>query len=107
VTQATGSRTEIRLSRLRDIGWSLWDPIGPLPTPEFWDRKPFADEYDAYLLAAATDLRRGTPAGTVIEDLIRCEVQHMGLGERPDTRARATAVARAILGTEGLWVDPD
>ncbi len=107
MTQATGRRTKIRLSRLRDIGWSLWDPIGLLPPGQAWDRKPFADEYDAYLLAAAADLRRGTPADAVIEDLIRCEVEHMGLGERPDTRARATAVAHAILGTEGLWVDRD
>ncbi|MBB4630217.1 hypothetical protein SAMN04244581_04955, partial [Paracoccus denitrificans] len=44
----------IKLSKLRDIGWSLWDPIGLLD-PESpagrWDDEAnlsFADEYDSY-----------------------------------------------------------
>ncbi len=28
--------SKIRLSRLRDIGWSLWDPIGVTSKNEHW-----------------------------------------------------------------------
>lgn len=45
-----------KLSRLRDIGWSKWDPIGLLGDGQKWDDEDcqqFADEYDSYLLQAA------------------------------------------------------
>ena len=41
------------LSRLRDVGWKEWDPIGLLAAGEAWDQKPFADEYDDYLRKVA------------------------------------------------------
>ncbi len=47
---------KIKLSRLRDIGWSLWDLIGLLKSGQRWEDdecRPFANEYDAYLLNAA------------------------------------------------------
>lgn len=101
---------KIRLSRLRNIGWALWDPIGLLPEGARWDDAEglsFADEYDAYLIHAASLLRRGTPGAEVVAYLADVEVRHMGLGEREDTEARAAAVVAAILADDRLWSRPE
>ncbi len=79
---------KIRLSRLRDIGWTLWDPIGLLEKGEAWDHKPNADEYDGYLLKAAGQLRRDAPAKEVVDFLIWAEAENMGLGNNPSQRKR-------------------
>ena len=50
------SQSTAMLNRLRDIGWTLWDPIGLLPPEGEWDdcaNRSFAGEYDQYLIAAA------------------------------------------------------
>ena len=103
-----------KLSKLRDIGWRLWDPIGLLhqdgQPAGTWDseaNQDFADEYDAYLMAAASALRRGRPAAQVIDDLVRIESDHMGLGTGPTTAARAKAVVAAILADPAIWTWPD
>ncbi|WP_231860111.1 hypothetical protein [Bordetella parapertussis] len=102
-----------KLSKLRDIGWELWDPIGLLEPgfyPGKWDEeanRPFADEYDSYLLDAAGQLRRGVPRVQVVDYLVRIETQHMGLQEGPTTRDRAEAVVAAILADDGIWTWPD
>ncbi|AFK60760.1 hypothetical protein TKWG_00160 [Advenella kashmirensis WT001] len=101
----------IDLSKLRDIGWTLWDPISLLGTAEskqqwYSDRNlPFADEYDAYLVSAANALRNGAPAQQVVDYLVHIETQHMCLTERPDTRSRAKAVVTAILADDSIWFD--
>jgi len=94
---------KIRLSRLRDIGWSLWDPIGLLDEGESWDGKPFADEYDTYLMQAAGRLRRGVPREEVVEYLVWVESDHMGLGTVPAPREPAEKVVAAILADDQLW----
>ena len=61
---------KLRLSRLRDIGWDLWDPIGLLAPDAKWDDEAnisFADEYDSYLVSAASQLRRGASHQQVAE----------------------------------------
>lgn len=83
---------KIKLSRLRDIGWSKWDPLGLLGDDQKWyDEacRPFADEYDSYLLQAAGQLRRGVPEDTVAHYLVDIEVDHMCLGTAPRALARA------------------
>ncbi|MBP1849043.1 hypothetical protein [Rhizobium halophytocola] len=83
---------KLKLSRLRDIGWTIWDPIGLLAPSERWDEGEalaFADEYDNYLREAAGLLRRGTPAEDVVRLLVAVETSRMGLAERPDTVNRA------------------
>ncbi|MGO4836916.1 hypothetical protein AB4144_32195 [Rhizobiaceae sp. 2RAB30] len=100
----------LKHSRLRDIGWSLWDPIGLLPTGETWDHEDnlnFADEYDRYLSDAATELREGRPDAEVVALLVNIEADHMGLGERPDSQTRAAAVVAAIHADDQLWTFPD
>ncbi|WP_417669421.1 hypothetical protein [Roseibium sp.] len=101
---------KIKLSRLRDIGWSLWDPIGLLDTGKSWeddDCRPFADEYDSYLIEAAGKLRRGVPDADVATFLVKIEAEHMGLRERSDTYERAQSVVAAIHADDKLWTYPD
>lgn len=103
----------IDLSRLRHIGWTLWDPIsllGPAQTDQQWysDKNlPFADEYDAYLVFAANELRNGAAPQQTVDYLVHIETQHMCLAERPDTRDRALAVVTAILADDSIWIDAD
>jgi hypothetical protein len=95
---------KLKLSRLRDIGWSLWDPIGLLGPGQRWEEaQAFADEYDAYLIQAAGLLRRGTPDQDVIELLVSVETAQMGLGQQPDTYARARSTVAAIKADNDLW----
>ncbi len=83
-----------QLSRLREIGWLTWDPIG-LGGP---DRGWPADEYDSYLLQAAEKLWHGKTDEAVADYLIEIETGHMGLAATPSVQARALEVARALRG---------
>jgi len=99
---------KIKLSRLRDIGWTKWDPIGLLREGQRWDDedcRAFADEYDSYLLAAAGQLRRGASEKEVVRYLIDIEANHIGLGRTWRAKARARAVVAAIQAAEDLWTD--
>ena len=44
---------EINIPKLREIGWSRWNPIG-LPGPP----ETPADEYDSYLLTTVKAIKR-------------------------------------------------
>jgi len=97
---------KLKLSRLRDIGWSLWDPIGLLGPNQRWDEgeaQAFADEYDTCLIEAAGLLRRGIPDQDVVELLVRIETAHMGLAQQPDTYERARSTVDAIKADKNLW----
>ena len=94
---------KIRLSRLRDIGWTHWDPIGLLDKGDTWDHKSYADEYDCYLIQAAGKLRRDAPINEVVDYLIWVEAEHMGLGTHPTQEERAERVVAAILADDQLW----
>lgn len=104
----------VKLSKLRDIGWNLWDPIGLLGpsghSPGRWSEKAnqrFADEYDNYLISAASQLKQGEPRDQVVSYLVHVEAEYMGLGERPTSRERAEAVVAAILADDSIWTWPD
>ena len=104
----------VKLSRLRDIGWNLWDPIGLLGSsghfPGRWSDKAnqgFANEYDNYLISAASQLRQRAPQDQVVGYLVGVESEYMGLGERPTSRERAEAVVAAILADDSIWTWPD
>ena len=94
------------MSKLRDIGFSLWDPIGLCGPGESWEGQPWADEYDSYLPTVASMLRDGRPEGECVDHLTWVAVEHMGLGtnragdvipEREAAhRAAATVVVAAI-----------
>ncbi|NPD17003.1 hypothetical protein HOY34_17560 [Xinfangfangia sp. D13-10-4-6] len=104
----------VNLSRLRDIGWSLWDPIGLLGAsgcfPGKWSdeaNQKFADEYDGYLIFVASQLRQGEPPGQAVNYLVQVETDYIGLRESPTTRKRAEAVVAAILADDNIWTWPD
>jgi hypothetical protein len=85
-----------QLSRLRDIGFRYWDPIGILSPSESWVNHPAADEYDEYLMEAASLIRRGTPVSDAARRLIDIQSDHMGLPVGPDEKRRAEEAAAAV-----------
>ena len=104
---------KVRLSRIRDHGWALWDPIGLLGDrghfPGKWTderNKRFAGEYDRYLIDAAHQLRRGVSPEGVVDFLVDIEANYMGLGERETTRDRAQALVSAIRQDDLVWMWP-
>ena len=86
---------KMQLSRLRDIGWSVWDPIA-LRDMEDWKDGAGADEYDGYLLHVASLLRRGAAEAECVDYLVKIEADHMGLGATQATHDRAIEAVRAI-----------
>jgi hypothetical protein len=76
---------KIRLSRLREIGWSVWDPIG---LSDMGAAEDAPDEYDGYLLKVAGMLRRGEPVENAVLYLVWAETVNMGLAETSQTRKR-------------------
>ena len=82
----------IQLSRLREIGWTKWDPIG-VGGPDYgWP----ADEYDTYLLQAAGQLWNGHSVTEVADYFVKIEREHMGLEVTPGIHERALEVAEAV-----------
>ena len=86
------TQPKFQLSRLREIGWSKWDPIGVGGPDNSWP----ADEYDSYLLQAAQQLWHGQPDEVVADYLVQIETEHMGLSAVSGIRSRAIDVARSI-----------
>ncbi|TWJ08884.1 hypothetical protein [Altererythrobacter ishigakiensis] len=84
-------RPKFKLSRLREIGWAKWDPIG-LSGTEDWSE----DEYDSYLLQAAGRLWNGESRQEVTSYLVSIETEYMGLGEAPGIHQRANEFADAL-----------
>ena len=96
-------RPKLRLSRLRDIGWSLWDPIGLNDFGGDWKNISFADEYDSYLVQVASLLRDDQSEEKAVEYLIYAETERMGLSPVPGMHERAQAVVSAIKNDKQLW----
>ncbi|MGI9383194.1 MAG: hypothetical protein ACR2PO_08565 [Methyloligellaceae bacterium] len=85
-------RFKLKLSRIRDIAWSIWDPIGLRGLEGDWPD----DEYDTYVLRAAGMIRNGHSLKVVADYLVEIEEFYMGLGRKSDTRKRAEQTAKAI-----------
>ena len=94
---------QIRLSRLRDIGWRCWDPIGLSEIDGGWENSAAADEYDSYLMKAAGMVRRNEGDNAAAQYLVWVESEHMGMGIVPSTRSRAEATVAAIRADNQLW----
>lgn len=102
-------QAKIKLSRLREIGWSYWDPIGlkAISDGDWQDGGSCADEYDGYLIQVAGRLRRGDPPADIIAYLEDIEIGHMGLNRNITTRSRAEATVNAIASyVASLQVGP-
>ena len=96
-------RPPLRLSRLRDIGFSLWDPVGILSHGEPWIGQPAADEHDAYPASAAALLRDGMSDDACVKMRFNVETQRMGLSVRP-TPEEVARIGRLIAALR-LYVD--
>ena len=84
---------KIQLSRLREIGWQLWDPIG-LADRTGLSGEGCADEYDHYLLHVVSMFCRGASMAETTDYLTAVTSEHMGLSV-VDADA-AVATSRAI-----------
>lgn len=85
------ARPKLDVSRLRQIGWSRWDPIGLNGA----DGRP-DDEYDSYLLQAAGRLWNGATEDEVVGYLVTVQVEQMGLGPGAGVQERACETAGAL-----------
>ena len=81
----------LKLFRLRELGWTLWDPIGLAPAEE-----AFEDEYDSYLLQVASRLWHAQPDDRVCQYLVQIEQEHMGMGGSSSAKERAMALVSAV-----------
>jgi len=90
------TQPRVQLSRLRDIGFRDWDPIGILREGQPWKDHPAADEYDPYLLDLAGRLLGGAGDAEAADFLMWVESDHMGLGTAARTADRAAATVRAV-----------
>lgn len=75
----------IQISKLREIGWAFWDPIGLKD-----DRQDCEDEYDSYLLQAAGMIWRHSPRAEVVEYLVDIENNYIGMPDRGSDAATIT-----------------
>jgi hypothetical protein len=79
------TRPKIQISRLREIGWEFWDPIGLKD-----DRQDCEDEYDTYLLKAADMIWDNTPQEEVVDYLFDIEQNYIGVPDRGSNAANLT-----------------
>jgi hypothetical protein len=85
---------KIQLSRLREIGWKLWDPIGLANNGGSPD-EGCADEYDRYLLHVVSMISRGGSKKEATAYLTNMASEHMGLSVVDAEAAAATSQAIA------------
>jgi hypothetical protein len=85
---------KIQLSRLREIGWKIWDPIGLAHSGSAPD-EGCADEYDSYLLHVVSMISRGGSKDEATLYLTDIASEHMGLSVVDADAAAATTHAIA------------
>ena len=90
-----GAAFKTFLAALREIGWSVWDPIG-LSAERANCVDECVDEYDGYLLAASGKLANGASEDKVADYLVFIENGHMGMPKSDTARNRAFTTARRI-----------
>lgn len=69
--------------------------------------RAWADEYDAYLLNAAGQLRRGVPEEEVARYLAEIQTKHMCIGRWDAALIHAREVVAAIQADDELWTLPE
>lgn len=94
------------LSRLRDIGWLIWDPMGLNNFGEDWKGVSFADEYDTYLIKAAGMLENNASQEEVVGYLVWAKTEYMGLASWAGIHERAKEVVSAIRNDNQIWKNP-
>jgi hypothetical protein len=92
-------KLKFSIKRLREIGWSLWNPICLSQCPFDWCGEPYEDEYDTYLSRAAAMIHNGADDSKIVAYLYCIEAEYMGLTEEPisdEYRQKLAAVAFEI-----------
>ena len=100
----------VDFDRLREIGWSLWDPIGLSGVTEGWRGEPYEDEYDRYLYNAARMLKNNCTVDEVADYLFLIQSQYMQIGPKQidgTIRAKLIRVALAISDDSQIWKNPE
>ena len=82
---------KIQLSRIRQIGWRDWDPIGLHDGSDFGPSN-CADEYDLYLLHVVGLLCQGGARAQSTSYLVQIASEHMGMGSAVDLDASRKTV---------------
>ncbi len=96
----------VDFDRLREIGWSHWDPIGLLGVTGGWKGQPYEDEYDRYLYNASQMLKNNCSVADVADYLFLVQSQYMQIGPKEITdtiRAKLIGVAQAISDDKHIW----
>jgi hypothetical protein len=86
-------RLNINLSRLRDIGWTLWDPMAVRPPAGLWPDDG-EDQYDSFLVHASTMMNHGRSRQDAALYLI--QIASILLGRADVDRVAAATTANAI-----------
>jgi hypothetical protein len=88
----------IDLNRLREIGWTTWDPIAFMRNQKTWIGQPFENEYDHYLIHVADRIVAGADDEELVSYLVRveCEDMYDGAIETEACRTRAAATIATI-----------
>ena len=92
----SASNPRVKLSKLREIGWESWDPIGIRDMVNGDYSEGPADEYDSYLMAAYGMLSRGKSETEVASYLNDIASNHMGLGPANDDGASCHETAHRL-----------
>ncbi len=87
---------KVQLSKLRAIGWNMWDPIGMRDLVSEDLRSGPVDEYDGYLLKVVSLLSHGHPLTDAANYLEQIASDHMGLGHSPEHIPAAETTVSAI-----------
>ena len=82
------TRPAVKLSVLREIGWTCWDPIGLKVIDTDWPD----DEYDSYLMVAFGMMQSGKSIEDVAAYLTKMASENMGLSNVDGAAERATAM---------------
>ncbi len=97
---------KVQLSRLRQIGWDHWDPIGIRSFGYDDWKSDAADEYDRYILHVVSMLHSGRTPEQAVTYLNWVGSEYMGLGAIT-TEANLASVATVDAILEYLKSMPD
>jgi hypothetical protein len=84
------------LNRLREIGFSKWDPVELMRNRETWVGTKFQNEYDHYMIHVADRLIVGDNEAELVAYLVEVERDQIGLGTADCSKTRAAATVAAI-----------
>lgn len=90
-----GFEMTVDLNRLREIGFSEWDPIELMRNRETWVGTKFQNEYDSYLSHVADRLIAGDNEAELVAYLVAVERDDIG-GTSDCSKIRAAAAVAAI-----------